>query len=169
MEKRGQVTLFILIAILLLFVIGLYYGITQKKHQLPASPVLGETEAVEPVRQYLQLCLVSMIEDALTEIGAHGRITENKMIEFGDQRLNYFYYNTLNLLPPMNVLEDEVADYVKEHINADCLHDFREMKGVRVVPEGMVVTDAAFNYRTVHIDLYYPMTVYYGKDGNTET
>ncbi|PIY59844.1 hypothetical protein COY95_04930, partial [Candidatus Woesearchaeota archaeon CG_4_10_14_0_8_um_filter_47_5] len=163
MKKKGQITLFLIVALLLLFLLLIALGLREKIEQpQPPVPVLTQVEDLGPVRQYIQLCLQSTAEDALLNLGEHGRIYPNLILTTEERSVNYFYYRGVNLFPPKRELENEVSDYIKEHFESDCIRNFESFPGMTIEKEGTLLVDTTFTDREVHIDLYYPITVRQG-------
>jgi len=76
MNKRGQITLFIIIAIILLFSAALVLFIRERIAQVPQAQVGRMVEEVplqfQPVQQYVVQCIDSVGFDAIRRVGAHG-------------------------------------------------------------------------------------------------
>lgn len=76
MKKRGQITLFIIVAILLLFSAALILYVRERITEVPKAQVGRMIEDVpsqfQPVQQYVIQCIDQVGRDALKRIGAHG-------------------------------------------------------------------------------------------------
>ncbi len=76
MEKKGQITLFIIVAIILLFSAALVLFIRERITQVPEATVGRMVEEVpaqfQPVQQYVVQCLDQVGRDAVRRVGAHG-------------------------------------------------------------------------------------------------
>ena len=75
MRKRGQITVFIIIAIMLLMGVSVYIYLSEEKEvkEEYIIPLLKEApEAAKPVFNYVQLCLRNTARAGLKAIGDHG-------------------------------------------------------------------------------------------------
>lgn len=110
-EKRGQVTLFIIIGLLLLISAGVYIAYTKVVVEKPfverARPTIAEVPVeFAPVRDYVTTCLKSAAKDGLKRIGSFGGYinppaanpvepTESKAVLFAPQSsmsVPYWWY-----------------------------------------------------------------------------
>jgi len=75
MEKRGQVTVFIILAICLAIAAGLFYYLTsyQKTSNVKSQTAATKSDAVDVVKSYAENCLKKVSEEALfNKIGVQG-------------------------------------------------------------------------------------------------
>ncbi|MBW2995482.1 hypothetical protein KY312_03940, partial [Candidatus Woesearchaeota archaeon] len=74
LEKRGQVTIFIILGIIILFSAGLVYYLTAVRVgvELPEKFIRETPEAVLPIRYYVDDCIQLVAREAVEEIGMHG-------------------------------------------------------------------------------------------------
>lgn len=115
--KRGQITVFIIIAIIILFtvafVIYIRSGITKVR---PTVSQLEVTEDVKPIQTYVTDCLNIVSKDALVKLGNNGGyININNMhispipyqsdvLVFEPQKIPYWYYLKTDCDNPSNPL-----------------------------------------------------------------
>jgi len=66
-KKRGQITVFIIIAILLLIGVSVYIYLSEEKEVKKEAP-----EAAKPIFNYVQSCLRNTARSGLRAIGDHG-------------------------------------------------------------------------------------------------
>jgi len=122
MIKRGQVTIFIIIAILIFAAIG---GIVYIEGVKKPS----ESPEVKEVSGFVSDCLQQVSEDAVIAIGEQGgyynlpEIT-NYFLFFPKP---YYIYETQNLVPLKGLLEKSINDYIASNIDF-CLGDFSDFE-----------------------------------------
>ena len=87
--KRGQITLFIIIGIIILLVIGLFLYLTRErevKRIEAARPKIVEVpEDVKPINEFVLTCLSQLTKDGVKKLGDYGGYTNT-------QTLNYYPY-----------------------------------------------------------------------------
>ena len=74
-DKKAQITLFIIIGIIVLLGVGvyLYMGGIQRTGQIPSEAIIEEVPLqFQPVRAFVDSCLIKTSTEALTKIGQHG-------------------------------------------------------------------------------------------------
>ncbi len=73
MKKRGQITLFIIIAIVLLFASALFFYFrnnqTEQKMNTEVSQVIVVPDEIKPIKTFIDNCVETTLEDGLTKIG----------------------------------------------------------------------------------------------------
>ncbi|MBI4149911.1 hypothetical protein HY488_00745 [Candidatus Woesearchaeota archaeon] len=90
-QKRGQITIFIIVGVILLFSVALIIYIRSRAvEEIPSAQVpvaIAEVPAeLQPINNYVLGCLRQTSTDALTAIGAHGGylgVTTDDSIEYG--------------------------------------------------------------------------------------
>ena len=180
-QKRGQITAFIIIGILLLFVIGTIFYIKFWQEQKAISA--GEFEySKEPVTAYVQACVKDIAEEGIQLIGLQGGYTEvnydAEMAELapfnsdvlalsnGKLLLPYWYHQRGNDLDKVTIpklyrsypndysIQDQLERYVKERL-APCITDFSsfEAQNIRVLPQTQPIVIAHILENAVEIEL----------------
>ncbi|MFQ5621117.1 MAG: hypothetical protein ACE5FT_04700 [Candidatus Nanoarchaeia archaeon] len=111
--KRGQVTLFIIIAIVILFLfVWLFSMMWGSKGEMP--------EDQQAVFNYVSSCLKQVGEDSLVVFGKQGRLEHSNMYE--PLNLEY-YYDGASRVPRNEDVEIELARYVDDRLG-QCINDF---------------------------------------------
>lgn len=103
-KKRGQVTVFIIVGIILLFSTALIVYIRSRAvEEIPAAQVpaaISEVPAeLQPLRDYVESCLRQTATDALTAIGAHGGYLGTTLDQALEYSLPTFTFTSLGLNP----------------------------------------------------------------------
>ena len=142
--RKGQVTIFIIIAILLLFVfIWLYSLVWGASGDMPADQ--------ERVFNYVTSCLEQVGADSLVVFGKQGRLEQFR--RYDPLNLEY-YYDGIARVPANEDVEIELARYVDAHF-AQCINDFKGFPVLKFTsvsaPDAIVSLDAS----SVTFDLKY--------------
>ena len=167
MDKRGQVAIFVIVAIVIVAGIITLYAFREQifVKQIPAE--------LQPVFDYYALCIKDEAEAAISLAGSQGGhvdpgvyIPGSEYAPFSSQ-LNflgfpvpYWFYISGNGLvkenvPTKNQIESEISAYVEERLNAECNFDEFYAKGFSIelgepnvkttIQDSKVVVDMDYN------------------------
>ena len=123
-EKRGQMTIFIIVAILIVALVGLAYAFYPE-----IKTSLGFEE--DNPNQFLQSCLEEDIKSTLNTISLQGgSLTPSHYIMYDDSRVEYLcytseYYKTCVMQQPM--LESHIEKEIEKAINEQALECLQEL------------------------------------------
>jgi len=170
MGKRGQITVFIIIALVLLGSVVLYFYL--KEHLAFFRPeVIVPTELL-PLDMYIKDCVYSSAKDAVIRIGNQGGFVEVPeeikaqraayiaLDPWGEFVLPFWSYRGNVRYPTLKYLEFQISEYVENNIDS-CFRnfiDFRNDYDIKTFDKyRMVTTQLLDDY--VRVELKYPMTV----------
>jgi hypothetical protein len=108
--KRGQVTLYAIIAILLVVAVGILVYTQRQNLGLSYIPV-----DVRPVNDAIVNCLTSTSENGIYLIGMQGGYINlpSKVFETNLSFVGYGYYTGQKLLPPLIEIQNELDNYIE--------------------------------------------------------
>lgn len=124
--KKGQTTLFIIIGILLVIIIGLFVGYKGSKLSKESGMEIKGVETLAPELKeggdIVEDCIKENAKEALTLLGLKGgHLNEDvETFNYKDTELAYNFINNKNQLPKKENMENSLADYLKTNIK-DCL------------------------------------------------
>lgn len=76
--KKGQMTIMIILGLLLLIVIGIFFGLSRVSFNKQASEQAGQTltrnAEFEPIREYIQSCVATVSREGLSLLGEQGGV-----------------------------------------------------------------------------------------------
>ena len=156
MEKRGQVTIFIIIAIV---VVALVAGFFLFREQLGLEDIF--TPKGDEVYLFVEECIEGTGKDAIYYIG------ENGGYMFSPERstpggIPYYYFKGKNYMPSKNEVEEEISSYVNE-ILSFCTEDFIDFPNYDIT-EGEIKTETKIEENNIILNVEYPLSV--TKDGS---
>jgi len=159
MNKRGQVTIFIIIAIILIVAVAFYFVL---KDDISVDKIPTE---VEPVYTNLISCLEETTEEGVEYLGMHGgyyEIPEAVSISYFTDDIPYYYLNLKTNIPPIERIEGELENYIHNYLS-NCL-DFKdfEEQGFEI-REGDLLVYVNINEKEIRTKLDYPLTISKGK------
>jgi hypothetical protein len=170
--KRGQVTIFILIAIIMLAVSAGIFFIMQNFTTQSIGDEIGKTVSSEPIKLFIEECLKSSVVDATKEVLSNGGYTKDtihqmtssdNLLEFANDNemfsVPYYFQEDNSQIVSMNKIETETAKESTILFN-DCINEFTvfENEGQEIQ-----VGDATIQVKFVNdlttANLNYPLTI----------
>ena len=131
MKKRGQITVFIVIGLLILltYVALTFYGTESELQKEVVTPELI------PVQQFVESCTRILGEEAVTLAGINGgyltfpswvdaapyRVLQNSPNE--QIRNPYWWFDGITAIPPLERIEQDIEEYIEEGL-PNCLDNF---------------------------------------------
>ena len=150
-DKRGQVTIFVIIAIILIASLSLYFifgNLNDSK----------ETDYVEglPVYTFVEECLETTSKQTLYFIGLHGGyfIPPEKSTDNG---VPYYIYLGDSFLPSINQIEREISSFIESSLIL-CVDNFKEFNDFEI-NQGSIETRTNIKEEVVSIKINYPLTI----------
>ena len=131
LKKRGQITVFIIIGLLVLLT---YFVLTYYKKSTIEEPELIMPELI-PVQQFVETCTQNIAEEAIDLIGINGGYIyfptwiENDPGSYistspiKDIKNPYWWYDGKDAIPPLDFIGKQVSDYTKNSLAA-CINNF---------------------------------------------
>ena len=164
-KKRGQVTLFIILGILLLLAIVLVAVFREKiTIFLPERIVPTQTT---PIQRYIEGCADTVARQGLALLGAQGGyiwlppLVENNPLASIDTgiKIPFWQYYNENRIPSLELMQAQLGRYMNENLRAclDGLDAFRTQ--YTIVEKGAVATDATATDQLVAFQIYYPLDI----------
>ncbi len=165
--KKSQVTLFMIMA-LLIVAAGAIYFFYQKESAQVQEYVAPE---VQPVKIYMDNCVKGISEDGLERIGLSGgfikippRIDEDPRAYISELpqsgfKMPYWWHKGIEAIPPENFIKEQLKNFIKNEL-AGCVNNFEpflnqfEIKQLKE-PEIEVI----FNDEDTRIDVNYPLEI----------
>jgi hypothetical protein len=154
LKKRGQVTLFIIIAILIVAGIFLFFYVKNKTSSL--TPTIPKD--IQPVYNFVQDCLKETAENSLIRIGEQGGyflIFDEPSIE---GRIPYYLQGTQDSIPTQQEIEQNLAGFVKEELGF-CILNFKDFKQDYTTNYELKKSEVVILNNQVRFSLDYPLTI----------
>jgi len=153
MNKRGQVTIFIIIAVILIAAVILYFVL---KDSFPPEETLIETS---PVINFVQECFDQTLEGTLQNISKQGGYSGYSYLsrETTDSGVNYYLIEKNNYFPSKDFVEHQIEEYFERKFFLCTRHfiDFRDYN----IEEGLLETSVNINDEEVILKADYPLTI----------
>ena len=174
--KRGQVTIFIVLGLILVIIIGLVFFLRSRETEEGIDVQSDErfvTSQIEPVKTLVVDCVDQESIRGLKFIGKQGGYYDPVKYEnVGDFKVAYGCYissgNRINNLPLLEQISDEFDEYMNSETTRNeidrCINNFKFFteKGLSVKPGSrQIESDIQFN--KVGIDIDYPLVISRGE------
>ncbi|MEM4268362.1 MAG: hypothetical protein QXK37_06055 [Candidatus Woesearchaeota archaeon] len=174
MRRRGQVTLFIIFGVLLLFSALIIIYINSK-----VKPIQTSEKKQDEVQNYVEGCLKQVAEEGIIKAGLQGGYIDAALAReissgFTHNSLfipYWFYQRPMGIdsseMPTLfkksdrdNSIQDQLERYTTEKLN-ECLREFAAIKerGIEVNEKGMPKTKVSFTDSKVIVKLDYPIEI----------
>lgn len=151
---RGQVTLYVIIAILIVSAVGIIVYTQREAIKVTLTPVPRD---IKPVYNEIESCLKTTTENGLYLIGMQGGYASlpGNSFETVFAFIGYGYYNGQKTLPSLKQIENELNNYI-ELMLPQCV-DFSAWPELEVTQGDIKAKSAIFN-DFVTVDVEWPLT-----------
>src|SRR3989344_7678103 len=155
MNKRGQLTIFVIAAILVVGAVLLYFAFQQGLIQQPLNA------DAERVYNFVQTCIEEKSIKTIYQIGENGGyfFPPNLSTESG---VPYYFYNRQNYIPSEEQIEDEISFFLNEKLFF-CTRNFVDFPDLEIIQSepktGTVIED-----EKVVLNVNYPITIMKDED-----
>ena len=165
MNKRGQMTIFIILGIVLVTAVVLYFVLT-KANIIP--PLLTPSDAASELRdvdEHITGCLEEVGMDYVTILGLQGGYLStgpDTFRMFNDSQVSYLCWNQegiptcRNRLLTVNHMEEELTQSINQALQT-CINVYEYSDDVEAVAAWDL--DVAINRNSVTLDFYYPVEI----------
>jgi len=138
MKKRGQITIFIVLGIIILAVTGISFFIFNS-----FSPVVGAPDSAS-IENFIQTCIDSSLEEAVNTVAKNGGYSSfTKSFTDSLFKVKYWYFVGDSIMPSLKAIEEQIAIETRSLLD-NCLDDFNVFKkeGYEVINSNIVSDDA---------------------------
>jgi len=120
-NKKGQITIFIIIGIVILSMIGLALYLMKINTDYNDKDILSTPIEFQPIKNYIQNCLENELKEGLNLIGRQGGYYDvpNESINFLFEEIPYYFINDKITFPSKTKIEEQISNYLFYNTN-DC-------------------------------------------------
>ncbi|MCA9487484.1 MAG: hypothetical protein KC516_00820 [Nanoarchaeota archaeon] len=156
MNKKGQVTLFIIIAIIIV-VLGVLFFIFKDSINFSSQKL-----RVSDVELKVSECLKDNSEYVLWGVGQGGGYFYpiNDSTEFG---ITYYYLNNENLMPSLEEVEKEISNIISEKVYY-CVNNFTNFTNYDEIEARYPSAKTTINDEKTYLELRFPIKVVKGEE-----
>lgn len=157
MLKRGQVTIFIVISILIIFLIaGIFlvktFLVGEELKEVDPAPMLSNS-----IKSYIESCIEQTGKKALTFVAQQGGYYElPPLSEFG---LPYYFYENKSRLISKKELEQQISSYINNELFF-CIQNFVPFKKAGLdIEQKEIIASAKISKEKVRFEVTFPVTI----------
>lgn len=154
--RKGQITLFILVGIVLITVFVVMYNQRSREHYSPEAD-----EAKSIVSGFVRDCLTQALEDSLDSIGQVGAIDLEPFILFEDSSVGVLFDGTTNLLPSLSAYGTEISQGAVLPFKA-CISDQGMLPYDVNIDDENLDFSVSFDDTTTRLEAIVPITITIG-------
>lgn len=168
MKKRGQVTVFIILGIIILLLVVAFISLksfmTTQQAKVEEEKTQQAALAGESIKVYVESCIERTIRDAILEnsfSGGYFILPEKSTTDLFDN-IPYYFQNEQDLSLPDETIAIEIAKYVDEMLDF-CLNDFRtfQEQGYEITKE-KPKSEATLSPQKINVRTSLPITITIG-------
>ena len=129
-NRKGQITIFILLGVVISIGVSLIFFIdnnVQENSEIAKTYELSLN--IAPIKSYVESCIKDVGKKGLIFIGKHGGYYNLPEPSLNDDyfKLPYYFFENLDLSPSIEIIQNEFSYYINENLLL-CLNDFNEFK-----------------------------------------
>ena len=152
MEKRGQVTIFIIIALVIVVSAVVIFVFRDK---------IGIfTTNSDPVYLFVTSCIQETGEDAIYFIAQNGGYLFPPTLS-NSEGIPYYFYNNKDYTPTKDRISQEISYYLKNAIPS-CTNKFANFSNVNIT-EGEIKVKTTIEDKKITLDVTYPLLIKQGE------
>lgn len=162
-KRRGQTTVFIIVAILVVAGVVLFFSLKGNSSVNEEDNRKVSNLGVENIGPYVQKCLDDSSEEVVSELvfsGGHHFPPENSSIS----GIPYYMRNNITSIPSMSLIEEEISSGITTEMYI-CTAGIENISSDYSVSTGRISPNTNISEKEIYIRLKYPITL--SKNGTT--
>ena len=166
MKKRGQVTVFVIVGILILLALLLFFYLRAKTTIF--TPEIVVPQEVAPIKRYVESCVQDIGEKAVIKLGMQSGYVEIPediamnpeayIAVGGPLKLPYWYLNGVDTSPTLSDIQSQISDYVSKNLKS-CLRNFSDFDEFIIEEKGEIKTTTLIAEEVVIITIDYQLVI----------
>jgi uncharacterized protein (UPF0333 family) len=156
-SKRGQITVFIVVGIILVLAVGIVFGVRSSTENIgdeQITPIFDSS-----VKNYVEACIETTAEKALKYVSLHGGYYELPLLTNFKSNLPYYLYQGNDNSISKEELEKQISLYMDNELFF-CIRNFNLFKKLGLdIEQKDVKTSSVINDDKVIFDVTFPITI----------
>lgn len=165
-SKRGQITVFIILGIIILLSTATFFYVKQKLTTFDPTDV--PKQKTTTVHTFVQECLNLELRAALDRVGATGGFIDYpsqisndpgsylNIAPIDEAKMPYWWYAGENRIPPLDFIQAQVEQYIEQNIDG-CIDNFSAVPDYEVIKTGNASVKLVFGENDVSVQMMYPL------------
>jgi len=149
MVKRGQVTIFVIVAVVVIGLILIFFLIKSSNDENREEIVSPE---IRPIYDFVKNCIEEVGEQAIDYISLTGGYYRPPDY-FINEGVAIYLYNGENYMPSKDRVEEEISNYINERLSL-CIRNFEDFEDFKVSQERINTTTKIIPNKVIFEILY---------------
>jgi len=150
--RKGQITLYVIIAILIVSSIGF---IVYTQREALSKKAESVPESIKPIDFFISSCVEKTAEDAMFFIGQQGGYYVPASNSAGS--VAYYFYNNQSYVPKEETIEQQLAFYMNDNLGS-CIANFSNFTNYDISYGEINSTAKILNDR-IRFNVYWPVVI----------
>ncbi|MFC1696800.1 hypothetical protein ACFL1H_00555 [Nanoarchaeota archaeon] len=160
--KKGQVMLFVIVAIVILLIgVSIYFITSSQKQDISEDELIELRSISENIKLFVDSCLEDVSIPGIFLLGSQGGFiyTYDNILITEDSSIAYHYDYGDKVGPNRDYMEKELSTYIRNTLDV-CINEFNDYKELGVEFElGENVVRSTINENDIKIEINYPITI----------
>jgi len=163
MEKKGQVSFFVLGAAILLILVSFILYLN-RLDTIDVSEESDFSSEISSVTLFVEECLKQTAIDGIYYVSSKGGFYEDPLVgvDYFFNAVPIYFFYTMNLSISQDFFEESISDFVEDSIDF-CINDFEDFP-IEIEASEVIDADTRFTRDDVVFKLDYPITIHKSND-----
>lgn len=162
MGKKGQITIFIIIGIVLLLIIGVYFLVTSDfaEKTLRRSSLEEVPLDIQPIKAYIDSCIEQTLIPGVYLLGLQGGYIylPEKKLKQPDYEIAYSLYKGNRNLVSISTMEKQISEYMDKELPLCLDLSLFEQQGFTIIDD-KINTDTTISEDNIFVDIDYNLEI----------
>jgi hypothetical protein len=166
-QKKGQVTVFIIVGIIAILIIGAFLLIRERTAAPPDQATAIDTSSLN---SFVTSCAKQTAQNAVVYTGLRGGVAfPEKYLAFAGIEMPYYFYEGVESVPSDEIIKETLKYYMDNSLKS-CTNGFESFKTQGyTIEEGDVASTVTIAENEVIFDIDYPVTFSLGDSKETKS
>ena len=161
MNNKGQASIFLVAAVIILLVAGAFSMLTQSNKEMSHTNPLS----LAPVSQYVESCLKDTVTEGIYSISLQGGYYQPMHAQvFEDKSVSFYLDASQFSAPTLYTIESELTQYIEDNLPL-CIDDFRGLVALEYrIEAGTPSSQTRIGEDEITVLVSYPVTIQQGNE-----
>lgn len=153
-NKRGQITIFIIIAIVIIAGVGIFFAVRGSLGSEEEIP-----QEVAPIVNFVQECTDMTLEETVYAVAEQGGYSGYSYLDgsITDSGVRYYFFEGKNYFPTKTMVENQLEEYFERKFFL-CTNSFSDFPDY-LIEEGLLETSFSIEDDEVRLKARYPLVI----------
>ena len=158
MKKRGQLSILLVIALIVIIIFSLLYALKLSIPGITSKTEIIKSSIAESLRSNIQSCLINTANSAVLLLGLQGSYIEkpSKFLTINDSILSFGYYKNSATINSLDGIKTEINNYIEKNLPA-CVSTVQNKK--LIFESGNPISKTTINEDNIKIEVNYPIKI----------